>query len=115
MFLDMPFWPRLCHCASCQEAFHREPLRDIPRRLRVVFYPQFHLYPCNWSSCHLVKGLEPGLRYRTRFVDPRNGAETPIGEVTGDADGSWRVPAPSTMHDWLLIMGAAAGDDARSR
>jgi hypothetical protein len=78
----------------------------IPGRVRVVYYPQFHLYPWTWNSRNLVKGLESDVRYRARFVDPRNGAEAPIGDVTPEADGSWRVPAPVTMHDWLLVMEA---------
>ena len=31
MFLDMPFWPEVCYCASCRERFLKETGREIPR------------------------------------------------------------------------------------
>ncbi|MGL4736044.1 MAG: alpha-L-fucosidase, partial [Cellulosilyticaceae bacterium] len=31
MFLDMPFWPDVCYCASCRERFIKETGHDIPR------------------------------------------------------------------------------------
>lgn len=33
MFLDMPFWPYVCHCASCRERFFKETGRDLPRNI----------------------------------------------------------------------------------
>ena len=39
-----------------------------------------------------------------RFVDPRTMEEHPIGPVEPGADGRWRVPAPPSMEDWLLVI-----------
>jgi hypothetical protein len=77
----------------------------IPGRLRIVYYPLFALYPWLWSR-NIIKGIEPGVCYRARLVDPRNGTETDLGEAAADRDGTWRVPCPPVSHDWLLIMEA---------
>jgi hypothetical protein len=75
----------------------------IPGKLRVVYFPHFHLHP--WADMR-VKGLEPGVIYQARFLDPRNGQEFPTGTVQADERGEWRVAVPLTMHDWVLILEA---------
>ena len=71
----------------------------------MVYYPTITLYPWMWNK-HLVRGLEQGVRYRARLVDPRNGGIVELGEVAADAGGQWRVPGPPVSHDWLLILEA---------
>ncbi len=31
IFLDMAFWPEVCHCASCRDRYYRETGREIPK------------------------------------------------------------------------------------
>lgn len=33
IFLDMAFWPEICHCASCRERYYRETGREIPTKV----------------------------------------------------------------------------------
>jgi len=51
-----------------------------------------------------VLGLEPGVRYRATFVDPRNGTEHPLGKVKRDQDGAWPIPLQPELKDWLLLL-----------
>jgi hypothetical protein len=65
--------------AATAEAWDKPYAAGIPGRLRVIYYPINHLIP--WQKPCVIKGFEPGVVYRGRFVDPRNGAVHDIGEV----------------------------------
>ena len=41
-----------------------------------------------WSKPMKVRRIEPGVRYRAMFYDPRTGAEHPLGVVKPDARGA---------------------------
>jgi hypothetical protein len=64
----------------------------------------------------MVKGLEPGVKYRLSLVDPLTGAETSGGDVTPDAAGNWVPACPGTpawfprpiYQDWVLVLNAVA-------
>ena len=51
-----------------------------------------------------VCGLEAGLTYAAELVHPETGEMTPLGAVTGDADGRWQVPPVPVFRDWLLVL-----------
>jgi len=69
----------------------------IPGELRIVFVPPM------WDPPG-VKQLESGVTYRAFFFDPRTGKEHPIGDVAGEADGSWKSPITPTFEQWILVL-----------
>jgi hypothetical protein len=77
----------------------------VPRKLRVIYYPVLTLYPWMWAK-HVVKGLEPGVRYSAQLLDPRSGEAQELGIVQGDDKGEWRAPCPPVSHDWLVVLRA---------
>ena len=76
----------------------------IPRKLRVCFFP----YGRRDENDVVITfaGLEPDLRYRATYVDPRSGAEHPAGIVEPRADGTSPVPPIPHMRDWVLVLEA---------
>jgi hypothetical protein len=72
----------------------------IPGECRVVYIPVRWYH---WDGPRVLD-LEPGVRYRARYIDPESFTETDLGEARGGADGSWAAPALPYMHDWLLVL-----------
>ena len=73
----------------------------IAGRVRVVYFPA-PLAP--WTPPTSVKGLEVGLLYQASYFDPKTGEQLPLGRVDAEIDGSWRVPYPAVMQDWVLVL-----------
>ena len=69
----------------------------IPGEVHVVFIPPM------WDPPKL-NSLESGTTYVAFFFNPRTGKEQQIGEVTGDASGSWQSPITPTFEHWLLVL-----------
>ena len=69
--------------------------------MRIIYFAQ---YLASWSPPSHVLGIEPNAGYQASFVDPKTGRVRPLGAITPDADGRWRVPLPGPMQDWLLIL-----------
>lgn len=75
----------------------------IPGRVRVVFLPKGQP---RWSEPVKLRGLESGVRYAARYVDPITGrAESPV-DVRPNAAGEWPLPFPPILQDWVLIVEA---------
>ncbi len=75
----------------------------IPGRLRVVFLPKGQ---ARWVQPFTMRGLEKGVRYTARYVDPITGrSEQPVA-VEPDSNGEWRLTYPPILQDWVLIMEA---------
>jgi len=72
----------------------------IPEQVRIVYWP---VYP--WTSFRVV-GLEPGVRYRAYYFDPKNGREYEVGAAEGDGQGAWAAPRPKLYQDWILVLEA---------
>ena len=70
----------------------------IPGKLRILYLP------CELSDPVTVCGLEAGLAYDAELVHPETGEVTPLGAVTGDAEGRWQVPPVPVFRDWLLVL-----------
>jgi hypothetical protein len=51
-----------------------------------------------------VRNIEPGVRYKAFFFNPRDGQEHPLGTIQPDNAGSWTLPNCPTMEDWLLVL-----------
>jgi hypothetical protein len=69
----------------------------IPGELRIIFLPTL------WEQS-TVRSLESGVHYRAFFFDPRNGKESPIGDVEVASDGSWKAPITPTLEQWILVL-----------
>ena len=55
-----------------------------------------------WGGPHPLR-IEPGAKYTAKYVNPRTGADLPIGEVVGK-DGQWTPPRKPGMDDWVLVL-----------
>ena len=78
----------------------------IPGEVRVFYFPRAMT---SWGAPAFVKELEAEVRYTAFFYDPKSGREVPLGEVEADAEGSWRVPSPTLMQDWVLVLECVDG------
>jgi hypothetical protein len=47
--------------------------------------------------------LESGT-HKAFFFNPANGSELPIGEITPDAEGTWKVPEIPIFQDWVIVL-----------
>jgi hypothetical protein len=74
----------------------------IPGKVRVIYFywPTFQ----RPAPQNQVRLLEPGVRYRAFFWDPRNGAEHDLGEVIPDSQHSWSIPIQPELKDWVVIL-----------
>ncbi len=71
----------------------------VPRKLRIVYAPMA------WNG-PVVKAIEPGVKYRARYLNPRSGEVLELGLVTTDTESNWSAPFPPECHDWLLVLEA---------
>ena len=42
--------------------------------------------------------------HKAFFFNPANGSEQPIGDITPDADGTWKVPEIPIFQDWVIVV-----------
>ncbi len=68
----------------------------IPRQLRIIY--RFI------SGKISVRKLERGVTYSAKWIDPKNGTQYPIGQITRDKKGTWRTPNPHIFQDWILLL-----------
>jgi hypothetical protein len=74
----------------------------IPGRLRVIYLPKGQ---ARWVQPFKLRGLEPGVRYAARYVDPITGrAESAIN--VNSVGGEWPLAYPPILQDWVLIVEA---------
>jgi hypothetical protein len=73
----------------------------IPGELRLVYLPTAI---GRWMPPHHVRQLEPGVKYRATYFNPRLGESHLLGVVEGDETGSWKLPFTPVIHDWVLVM-----------
>ena len=75
----------------------------VPGTVRILYVPA----PASWVAWRgqlYVQGIEPGLAYRARYVDPRTGRAHDLGTVEGDAAGQWVLPKPPVFQDWVVVL-----------
>lgn len=72
----------------------------IPGQCRVIYLPVRWYH---WDG-PLVQHLEAGVRYRAAYVETNTMRRHELGEVTGDANGTWCGPTLPHMYDWLLVL-----------
>jgi hypothetical protein len=74
----------------------------IPGVVRLIYLP---LRWYHWDG-PLVRGLEPGVRYKAAYLETDTLRRHELGEISGDANGEWRGPTLPHMFDWLLLLEA---------
>ena len=78
----------------------------IPREIRVIYFGQYaRMMPPK------ILGLEPNVTYAARWFDPITGRWMPYTDIESipvepDHDGTWVVPCPPVMQDWVLVLEA---------
>lgn len=79
----------------------------IPGAVRVVFVAAEASWIA-WRGGMAIRGLEDGIHYRARYVNPKTGREHDLGHVVADAGGSYTLPKPPIFQDWIIVL--EAGD-----
>jgi hypothetical protein len=69
---------------------------QVPGEAIVAFLPAAFT-PATFN--HLDAGT-----YRAFFFNPSDATETPIGDVTPDASGTWKVPEIPIFRDWVVVL-----------
>jgi len=73
----------------------------IPERLRIIYLPR-PVFPWGRGGVFVTQ-LEPGIRYRAFYFNPKDGQEVDLGEVAS-TEGRWQAPLTPIMHDWVLVL-----------
>jgi hypothetical protein len=68
----------------------------IPGEVTIAFCPAFTKPP-------VFHHLE-GSTHTAFFFNPANGNELPIGAMTPDAEGTWKVPEIPIFQDWVVVV-----------
>ena len=71
----------------------------VPRQLRVIYTPAMYRLP-------KVLKLENDVKYQALFFNPIDGTSIDFGDIVPEVDGSWQIPRPDKVHDWVLILKA---------
>jgi len=79
----------------------------MPGKVWLFYFTPMYLDAIFFGVQGLKISIEPGVRYRAFFYNPRTGDEVDGGMVEPDSDGTWPVPARPTMEDWVLVLEAA--------
>jgi hypothetical protein len=76
----------------------------IPGSTRIVYLPAASLLAYFFGDGVRLKDLEPGLEYSAYLVDPKTGEEHQLGDVIGGAQGSYMLPKPPVLQDWVVVL-----------
>ena len=92
-----PDWiERPCDLESLGGAF----AAGVEGECRVIFMPYFGDF--FWGDMDVYK-VEPDT-YRAFRMDPIDGSRFDLGDVTPDANGTWRTPRVHKFQDWIVVM-----------
>jgi hypothetical protein len=75
----------------------------IPGKIRMIYTPLHDSY----APLQKVREIEPDVNYLAYYLNPSNGTRHDLGAVKADADGSWKVPAPPSNRDWVIVLDAS--------
>ena len=73
----------------------------IPGEVRLFYFPRA-IAP--WGMKFTVRSLETSVAWKAVFIDPKDASEEDVGPIEPDSSGSWGVPQPSVMQDWVLAL-----------
>jgi hypothetical protein len=75
----------------------------IPGQVRVIYIPAEEVWTV-WRGSMAIQGLEADVTYRAFYFNPKNGAESDLGLVQGDAWGAYALPKPPIFQDWVVVL-----------
>jgi hypothetical protein len=75
----------------------------VPGVVRICYVPAEVCWVVHRGEL-TVSELEPGVRYRAAYFDPKRGVEHELGAITGDEAGCWAPPKPPIFQDWVLLL-----------
>lgn len=83
-------------------------IAGIPGEIRVCYFPTANIastLPTVLSPLSVsLTDLDPSGSYRAFFFDPKCEDSIEIDIVEPDPDGTWEVPTPGVMQDWVLVV-----------
>ena len=62
----------------------------------------FAFTPASYSGA-TFRNLKPGS-YHAFFFNPADGSKTEIGNITPDANGSWKIAEVPIFQDWIVVL-----------
>jgi len=89
---------------ASKQDFFKPYCAGVPREVRVIFIPISMDNPWTAGASIEIRALEPDVKYRAFFFDPRTGEEIPIGPVQPDASGVWKTPDAVRRQDWVVVL-----------
>ncbi len=89
--------------AGAAEDYNRPFAAGIPGEVRVIYF-YWPSYPWDSQKQYRVRQIEPSLRYRACFLDPRTGREHAIGPIEADPHGDWVIPTQPSLRDWVVVL-----------
>ncbi|MCB1122851.1 MAG: DUF4038 domain-containing protein, partial [Verrucomicrobiae bacterium] len=92
--------PEWIEPSAPNDGFNAPYAAGIPGRYRLIYFPHALVSWRDWK----VLQLEPDVRYQASFIDPSNGKIHPLGYASGDENGTWLIPNPPVLRDFLLIL-----------
>lgn len=98
----LPWW----RLGPCPERVALDPApADLLRRPVCASIPgELYLaYAPDATGALVVKGIEDG-DWQAAWLDPRTGAEQPIGAVELGLEHVWHAPAAPSADDWVLVV-----------
>ncbi|MGA8727791.1 MAG: DUF4038 domain-containing protein [Terracidiphilus sp.] len=69
---------------------------EIPNEAIIAFTPASY----SGAAFHNLKSSS----YRAFFFNPTNGDEVPLGNITPDSSGSWKIAEVPIFQDWVVVL-----------
>ena len=83
-----------------EQQFYPQPFAaGVPGELRFIYFPANTAF-----IAKTVHAIEADVRYTAFFFDPITGERHAIGAVNVRDDGSWFIPQPPFLQDWIVVM-----------
>ena len=88
--------PELVEPRWSKEDYWKPFAAQIPGEAAIAFIPASY----SGATFHNLKGGS----YHAFFFNPADGSETEIGNITPDADGSWKIAEVPIFQDWVVVL-----------
>jgi hypothetical protein len=75
----------------------------IPGRVRVFYFPAQACWLAGQGKLRILE-LEEGTLYKATYWDPKTAEEHNLGTVRSAESGSYIVPLPPILQDWVIIL-----------
>lgn len=88
--------PELIDPRWSKENYWKPFAAQIPGEAVIAFTPASY-------SGAMFRNLKPGS-YHAFFFNPADGTQTDIGNITPDADGTWKIAEVPIFQDWVVVL-----------